>query len=371
MSKQMQEYPIRFGELGRAVQDELIRGSSKGKIADNTEVDFRPRSGSACIDAGSIYFVPFALYGTVGEWNFTENRSNPALVMDYSWYMGEEHIHRRWYDLVPPNHLILNDAGLEDFRASPRETWAKGSLYFDGQRFGRVADADMRKDIVIPRGEISIPKKYKSPFYLSKHWEYTYPDDTGKDAVFPGELRNTLVIRNENLLVEVYVKVKEGQEKGVLLAKHDGESGYRLRIDDEGRAEFQISSNGVTDSVATAEAINNGTWHHVIAEVDRATGQMRTYLDGKPSSKAEAGLPREASLDNRADFVVGRSSHRDADYFVGELDFMRVCQGTLEDAKTDIDEIYTWQTDGPWKYDYFGHNVQGEARDAGAIELTE
>lgn len=49
---------------------------------------------------------------------------------------------------------------------------------------------------------------------------------------------------------------------------------------------------------------------------------------------------------------------------------MRVCQGTLADVQTTIDELYQWQTDGPFKYDFTGNPPNGR-RDAGAIELIK
>ncbi|MFW5844895.1 MAG: hypothetical protein ACOCXJ_01575, partial [Planctomycetota bacterium] len=67
-----------------------------------------------------------------------------------------------------------------------------------------------------------------------------------------------------------------------------------------------------------------------------------------------------ATLANEADFQVG------ADLAM-EIDFMRVCLGTLAAAGTSIDELYAWQFDGPQFRDFTGA-PRGEAPTAGAIQ---
>ena len=52
----------------------------------------------------------------------------------------------------------------------------------------------------------------------------------------------------------------------------------------------------------------------------------------------------------------------------GGLEFMRIALGTLADARTDIDELYAWQFDGPFLRDFTGRRPAGARRDAGAIE---
>jgi hypothetical protein len=103
----------------------------------------------------------------------------------------------------------------------------------------------------------------------------------------------------------------------------------------------------------------------VLAEVDRKAGRMRIYVDGKLSNQAKTELASDASLDNPADLLVGKT--HDGVFFVGAIDFMRICLGTLEDARTDIAELYEWQTNGPVKYDMTGQSPRGR-RDAGALE---
>ena len=105
----------------------------------------------------------------------------------------------------------------------------------------------------------------------------------------------------------------------------------------------------------------------MLAEVDRETGRMSIYVDGKKAGESKASLAADASVDNNADFLVAKASD-DSGAFVGQIDYARVCHGTLADAETTIEELYAWQTDGPWKYDMLGNPVAGDRRDAGAIE---
>jgi hypothetical protein len=88
---------------------------------------------------------------------------------------------------------------------------------------------------------------------------------------------------------------------------------------------------------------------------------MTLYIDGKAAARSNLTLAKDASLSNAADFTVGQG-------FTGELDFLRVCRGTLADAQTTIGELYTWEFDGPFLRDFTGRLPKDGQRDAGAIE---
>ncbi|MFW6106622.1 MAG: LamG-like jellyroll fold domain-containing protein [bacterium] len=366
MTEQMQQFPIRYGELGVATEERPIVGAAAEKIHDSSEVDFRLVKDSVAVDRGVRYFVPFSLYGTVGEWHFTENHADPQNVTDYHWYMTEAHIYRMIYEHVPVFDLRINQASLDDFVASPSETWTGGALRFDGSRFARYPDAALRQDIRIPIGRFREGKKHIPE---GKAWKWIESPEGETYAQYPAEMRKTLAIGTENLLLEANVRINSGHTGGTIVSKHDGDSGYRLIVNAAGSAEFQIAPEGKGASVATAAAINDGQWHHVLAEIDRATGEMRIYLDGKLSTQRPTSLGADASLDCRADFLVGKASD-DSDYLKGAVDFLRICQGTLADAGTTIEELYEWQTSGPFHHDFRGRKPKG-TRDAGAIELVE
>ncbi|MFO7902975.1 MAG: LamG-like jellyroll fold domain-containing protein, partial [Pirellulaceae bacterium] len=380
LAKAMQDFPIRYGQLGwRAEQNPIVGKPSPKPIRDLSEVDFRPSDESPAIDRGATYFIPWSLHGCVGEWHFTENRADPDRVTDYAWYQSRAHYYRMNYEHVPPLDLQLSDRTLEAYVESPLEDWCRGGVVFDGTRFAVVHDRDMRADITIPiyslnkRGE-----QVKMRHFPDTPWIVPEPvsgegrqAEYAPDAVvrYPGQLRNTLIIGTQNLMVEALFKSEPGLTNAALLSKHDGSSGYCLVIDGQGRAALQIGAGGKAASVRTSDAVNDGRWHHVLAEIDRHTGRMTVYLDGGRSGGSKTELPADVSLDCRADFLVGKGPG-DRGNFQGVLDFMRICQGTLADAQTTIDELYQWETDGPFKYDFIGNAPNGR-RDAGAIELIK
>ena len=97
---------------------------------------------------------------------------------------------------------------------------------------------------------------------------------------------------------------------------------------------------------------------------------MTIYHNGKAEGEILSALPSDCSIDTPADFVVGKSGSEEEGFLVGAVDFMRVCHGTLEDARTSIGELYAWQyINGPHIFDMRGQHVKGERRDAGALEL--
>ncbi len=382
LAKKMEAFPIRFGELGWATDTLPIVGKDpREPIIDGSDADFRPAEGSLAIDHGATYYIPFNLYATVGEWHFTENRAEPTRQIDYAWYNTMAHFERGFYEFIPPLDLVFNDLSVDGYAESPLEDWAKGMVVFDGKRFARVLDADMREDIVIPiytenkRGEKVmirdfpefewiVPKPTEGS--LDNPRKATFADDAA--LRYPGKLRHTLCIRDENVLVEAAFEAKAGLTNAGLLGKYDGTSGYRLIINDQGQAEFQLASGGKTASVASSRKVNDGKYYHVLAEADRKTGRMTIYVNGKESGTAQGAPSPEESLDNRSDFLVGKT--HDGKSFQGKIDTMRVAKGTLAQARTDIQELYTWFTDGPWRYDMLGNKPVGR-RDAGAIEYAK
>jgi hypothetical protein len=312
--------------------------------------------------------MPWSLYGTVGEWNFTENRAAPTVVVDYAFYFSDAHYWRSMYEQVPSYDIQLNNATLEDYQAGPSEDWVRTAMTFNGQRFGTVTDEFMRQDFKINLGNLARSTR-RDTILPGQPWEIDAP--SGQEGeytqddwmTYPAEQRKTLIIRTENLLMEALFQT---ENPGVIAGKHDGENGYALRINDDGKAEFLVTSNGQTSSVTTENSVNDGSWQHVLAEIDRESGRMSIYLNGKPAGQSQAAFGPDASLDNNADFLVGKG-HDDSAFFTGALDFLRVCRGTLEDSRTTIEELYEWQTNGPFRYDFMGKAPSGR-RDAGALE---
>ncbi len=372
LAEDLKQFPLRIGELGRHVEQKPIVGAPEGQpITELSEqVSFHPTEGSPAIDAGGIYFMPWSLYGTVGEWNFTENHAEPTVVVDYGFYFSDVHYWRSMYEQVPSYDITLNSATLEDYQAGVTEDWARSAMAFDGQRFGSVSDDFMRQDFKINLGNLDRATR-RDTILPGEPWVIDEPSgENGKYTAedwmtYPGSQRKTLIITTQNLLMEAIFQTSASAPMAIA-GKHDGRNGYLLRITEDGKAQLQISSNGETSAVTTADTVTDGNWRHVLAEVDRETGQMTIYLDGRPSGQTKAQIAADASLDTSADFLVGKT-HEDSMYFAGSLDFLRVCQGTLEDSRTSIEELYEWQTNGPFRSDFMGNEPRGQ-RDAGAME---
>ncbi len=89
---------------------------------------------------------------------------------------------------------------------------------------------------------------------------------------------------------------------------------------------------------------------------------MNVYIDGKKASGALNGKMITGSLGNKSDFFVGKG-------FVGTIDFLRICQATLKDSDTTIEELYQWQFNGPQYRDFTGKEIKDGKRDAGALEI--
>ncbi len=152
MQKQMEDYPIRLYGLGEKVEELPITRGADGPIDDLTEsdVDFRPRQGSAAINGGGTPFIPWGLYGVVGEWQFNKNLRDPKQIIDYAWYMSKAHVNRNMYHFVTPSRLQANQAEVADYIPSQSEDWVEGALRFNGNRYAVVTDKDLKADIIIP-----------------------------------------------------------------------------------------------------------------------------------------------------------------------------------------------------------------------------
>ena len=101
-----------------------------------------------------------------------------------------------------------------------------------------------------------------------------------------------------------------------------------------------------------------------IAEADRQAGTFTIYVDGKQDAGGP-GLGADASLANDADLCVGGTPQ--GHHLDGAIDFLRIARGTLADSKTTIDELYAWEFDGPFLYDFTGRKRPANGGAAGAI----
>src|SRR5271157_2894600 len=165
-------------------------------------------------------------------------------------------------------------------------------------------------------------------------------------------------------LIEVFFQTKPGQKDATLIEKQD-DAGFALRVNAAGGVTLAAQAVGAKASVASHRAVNDGQWHHVIAEADRKAGTFTIYINGRQDASG-AGLDADASLANDADLYVGGTSH--GHNLDGAIDFMRIARGTLADAKTTIDELYAWEFNGPFLHDFTGRERPADGGDAGAID---
>jgi hypothetical protein len=327
LSAELNKQNVRLGGLGVQVD--------KAPLSDPANKDYRPAAGSGAADHGVKYFVPWSLAHTVGEWNFFKSTSNPNTVLGEGYNMTEEYLDRAMYYFIPRGDLVVSACKPEDYVTGSLEDWIEGALVFDGTRTATMTHAAMKKNMEYPVGREKQTVRYD------------------------GLKRETVDMDDNNFLIETVFKTDEGHAKGVLAAKM-ADSGYELYIAANGAPSLTIKAGGATGRVVSTVKVNDGKWHHVIVEVHRAAGAAVFYVDGKAAGEGGLDISNKAALSNSADFVVGKD-------LKGSIDFLRVCRSTLAESKTDIDELFAWEFDGPHLKDFTGKRPVGK-RDAGALQ---
>ena len=148
-----------------------------------------------------------------------------------------------------------------------------------------------------------------------------------------------------------------------MIQKRD-DAGYALLVNETGGVTLTAQAMAPGATLASRRVVNDGRWHHVIAEADRKAGTFTIYLDGKLDARGP-GLRAKDSLANHADLFVGGTPQ--GPFLSGAIDFLRIARGTLADAKTTIEELYAWEFDGPFLYDFTGRKRPVSGGTAGAI----
>ncbi len=129
-----------FDQMQAALERRKVQASDLGVVAEQPPLrdpangDFRPAPGSVALQHGVRVFVPWALAGVVGEWNFIRNNEDPARVIDEHWYMTPAYMGRDRYKDTPRYPLRAVNVSAEDFVAGDLEDWSDGTaLRLDGQ----------------------------------------------------------------------------------------------------------------------------------------------------------------------------------------------------------------------------------------------
>ncbi len=332
--KKRQNLSTDFGDVSQAP---LLR--------DGDGHDFRPAAGSAAIDHGVKAFVPWSLYGMVGEWNFYPAGNDPTRILDEHWYMTPYYLGRGGYRKRPLYSLKAVNVTAQDYVKGDLEDWIDGALKLNGRnQYAVLTNAELDK-----------------PFRFDEKTRFRQI----KDSVTGERLKNP-EIHKSNFLIEVYFKTAPGQTRGILMQKL-GSAGYALTVSASGGVTFAARGGGAAGKVESNARVNDGKWHHALAEADREAGTLALYIDGKRDATA-AGIGTGVSLANNADLYVGGSPKGNC--LEGTIDFLRVALGTLEDAKTTIEELYEWEFNGPFLRDFAGSAIADGRRDAGALEYT-
>ncbi|MBN2507057.1 MAG: LamG domain-containing protein [Verrucomicrobia bacterium] len=336
----------------RSLLSELGCVSAASPLRDPGRGDFRPAKGSVAVDRGVKVFVPWALSGVVGEWHFYPRGDDPAHIMDEHWYMTDYHVSRDTYYERPMYPLRGVNVRAADYVPGALEDWTAGALNLKASQnqYAVLAHADMMR-----------------PFSFRDLKKSRHEGAQPEPCTVEGEALKNPQIHTSNLLIEVYFRTAPGHAGGVLMEKMKGR-GYSLAVDQTGRLAFRVSAANASASVGSRNRVNDGQWHHAIAEADRRSKTLTLYVNGRQDATAP-GVDASVSLANDGDVHVGGTPHgRCLD---GTLDFLRLAHGTLADADTTIGELCAWQFDGPFLRDFAGRKPAGAHRDAGAIEEAD
>ena len=331
----------------KAIASDLGVETNTSPMIDPANHNFALASGSAAIDKGVKVFVPWSLYATVGEWNFYPTGNDPLTILDEHWYMTPYFVGRDDYSSIPRFDLKGVNIGKADYVDGLLEDWTKGALQLNGiNQYVMCTDNALNRSF-----DYNVNYRWNRSGRETKHVE-------GKDFKSPE-------VYDGNFLIEAIFESASGITGGVLAEKMS-DSGYSLEINSKGRVCYTIKSGGKVAKLESRARVNDGSWHHVIAETDRATNVMTIYIDGK-KDKSGTGIGN-ASIENSSDLYVGGTPS--GRYLKGKFEFLRISLGTLADAKTNIEELYAWQFSGPFLKDFTGSNINGK-RDAGALEKKQ
>jgi hypothetical protein len=310
--------------------------------------DFRCKPDSVAVGKGVKFFVPWGLYGVVGEWGFFSHPTNPSCILGENLNMNDEWVSREMYQDIPRNNLQGHGIVSGNYEYGVLEDWVKGALYLNGKnQYCDISDTLLRKGY---------------------SWSKTRCDKEPCQGRYDGEKRVTVDMDINDFLIEAIFRTAKGHRNGGLVSKWD-KRGYTLDIDGEGAARLRLDFGDVYCSRSSMARVNDGEWHHVIVEVIRCSPEgINIYVDGKLSNGGWKGTMNEAkSLSNAGNFTVGKTLGPHENYLEGAIDFLRIARGTLADAETNIGELYQWEFDGPFLKDFFGRPRSGEHRCAGAM----
>jgi hypothetical protein len=332
----LQSYRPLAGEVGQI--------AVKAPLRDAASHDFRPAKGSAANGLGAKVFVPWSLAETVAEWNFCLIEGDPSRILDEHWSMSPYYTARDDYYKVPTYPLKGMHISGSDYQPGPLENWCSGALHFNGQDQYAVLTHDV----------IAKPIKIEAR-----------GRDTNIQRLVTGAELSSPEIYSSSFLIEAVFKTTLRDRAAILIEKMR-DSGWKMEVTPAGQIQFTAQPGTERQVSLTSRArINDGKWHHVLAESDRKVSTFVLYIDGKADVRSP-GLSADVSLANEADLLVGGSPA--GEYFQGSIDFMRIARSSLAESKTTIGELYAWEFNGPFLEDFTGKRRSAKGSCAGALD---
>jgi hypothetical protein len=227
--------------------------SKTSPLCDPARGDFRPAKGAPGMDRGVTVFVPWSLSGVVGEWNFYPAGNDPTQLIDEHWYMKDYHVSRDEYYRRPMYPLRGVNVTQEDYVPGALEDWIPGALSFSPARkqYATLSYAEMMK-----------------PFSFRDLKKSRHENARPEPCTVEGEALKNPQIYTSNLLIEVYFRTAPGHTGGVLMEKMKG-NGYSLTVGPGGKLSFKVKAAGASATAESKVSVNDGQWHHAIAEADR------------------------------------------------------------------------------------------------------
>jgi hypothetical protein len=243
--------------------------AAKAPLMAPAKGDFRPAPDSAAVGKGSQAWVPWSLYATVGEWNFTRNNVKPSEIMDEHWFMTGNYNKREEYKSTPRYPLTGRNISASNYENGSLENWTAGALRLNGRNQ-----------------------------YLTVENSRLVGDDKAR----------TVSMDTGNFLIEAVFQTRGAT--GTLVSKADAQTGYVLDLVG-GRPRLRLMAGGATSTTLSSQNVTDGKWHHIVAELDRARG-VALYLDGKKINATATGAMPTGSLLNNADFQLAAARDKPA-----------------------------------------------------------
>ena len=106
--------------------------TDKQPLRDPANHDMRPAAGSAAIDQGVKFFVPWMLYAPVAEWNFYHAGNDVAQIPDEHWCSLDYAAGRGGID-IPTYPLTAVSATEDSYVQGDLEDWIHGALKLNGK----------------------------------------------------------------------------------------------------------------------------------------------------------------------------------------------------------------------------------------------